>query len=256
MGASLARAWAAPALALDLTIVSKPLDNHDAVYLDYAQAAALGPFDAVVLAVKPDQIASALDSLRALTAPHLVVSIAAGVTLDQLEQFAPSDWRCVRAMTSLAIAHGAGAAVAAASDRATLEDRQLCERLLPASAGLKWMTEAHMDAATALFGSGPAYFFRLGETLAAVGAMLGLEAGAALSLARDTLAGAGALAAEPDADLAALRSAVTSPGGTTAAALAVLDADDALLTLVSEAMAAGARRGQALSRLAATKPTA
>jgi pyrroline-5-carboxylate reductase len=247
MGASLAAAWRRAWPQALVFVVSKPEPQSGARWLDYAQAARQAAFDAIVLAVKPAEVGAVLAELRRFEGAPLLISVAAGVGLDQLRAGCPPGWRCVRAMTSLAISVGAGAAVAA-SGPLSAEDRALCELLLPVQGGAVWIEEDAMDAATALMGSGPAYFLRLAETLAQAGEPLGLSPKLAARLAQATLTGAGALAAGAGARLGALKSAVTSPGGTTAAALAVLDEGDALAQLIARAMAAATRRGAELRR--------
>jgi pyrroline-5-carboxylate reductase len=246
MGSSLVAGWRRAWPLAQVSVISKagsaPPDGRR---LAYDEAARLGGFDAIVLAVKPADAAKALAELSQFEGAPLLVSVAAGLSLAQLEAASPSGWRCVRAMTSLAIALGAGAAVAAARDLSD-QDRRLCERLLPTPGGVVWIAETEMDAATALMGSGPAYFFRLAETLLQASEALGLESHMAADLVRATLAGSGALAAASDRSLAQLKAAVASPGGTTAAALGVLDGDDALARLVARAADAAARRGAEL----------
>jgi pyrroline-5-carboxylate reductase len=247
MGASLATAWRRAWPQAQVFVVSKPEQQTGARWLDYAQAARQAAFDAIVLAVKPVEVSAVLAELRQFDGAPLLISVAAGVSLDQLRTGCPPGWRCVRAMTSLAISVGAGAAVAA-SGPLSAEDRALCELLLPVQGGAVWIEEDAMDAATALMGSGPAYFLRLAETLAQAGERLGFSPELAARLAQATLIGAGALAAEAGARLETLKSAVTSPGGATAAALAVLDEGDALAQLISRATVAATRRGAELRR--------
>jgi pyrroline-5-carboxylate reductase len=244
MGSSLLAGWRRAWPAARVSVISRR-DAAAPGRLTYEAAARLDGFDAIVLAVKPADVAAALAELSRFDGATLLVSVVAGVDLAQLEAGCPPDWRCVRAMTSVAIALGTGAAVAAARDLGD-EDQRLCDRLLPAPGGVVWIDESAMDAATALMGSGPAYFFRLAETLVQAGQALGLERRLAVNLVRATLAGSGALVAASDQSLAQLKAAVASPGGTTAAALEVLDQADALALLVARAADAATRRGAEL----------
>ncbi|MDB5465093.1 MAG: proC [Phenylobacterium sp.] len=246
MGSSLVAGWRRAWPMAQVSVVTRAgFRPPEGQWLAFDEAARLSDFVAIVLAVKPADAAEALAGLSQFEGARLLVSVAAGLSLAQLEAACPSGWRCVRAMTSLAIALGAGAAVAAARDLGD-EDRRLCERLLPAPGGVVWIEETEMDAATALMGSGPAYFFRLAETLLQAGAALGLEPRMAAHLVRATLAGSGALAAANGQSLVQLKAAVASPGGTTAAALEVLDCNDALARLVARAAEAATRRGAEL----------
>ena len=144
---------------------------------------------------------------------------------------------------------GKGITAAIGNERITEEDRALCDALLSAIGSVVWLSqESEMDAVTALSGSGPAYVFALVETMAAAGEQLGLDPALAKQLARETVAGAGAmLSAMPD-DASVLRQNVTSPGGTTAAALDVLLGDEGLWQLMRTAMNAARARSRELSR--------
>lgn len=203
-----------------------------------------------VLAVKPQMMGEALPRLAALGGGGtLFVSIAAGTTLAALEAALGPGTPIVRAMpnTPAAIGRGITALIGNASvDAAGLD---LAERLLSAVGGtVRIDAEAELDAITALSGSGPAYVFLLIEAMAAAGEAQGLAPELAQSLARATVVGAGALAETAAGTPAAqLRTDVTSPGGTTAAALQVLMADDGLAALMSRAIAAGAARSRELA---------
>ena len=139
--------------------------------------------------------------------------------------------------------------MACANARATDDGKALCTRLLEAVGEVAWVAdEEPMDAVTAVSGSGPAYVFLLIERLAEAGVAAGLDAALAERLARATVAGAGALAAASTESAAELRRGVTSPGGTTAAALEVLMAEDGLAPLMTAAVRAAAARSRALAR--------
>ena len=184
----------------------------------------------------------------------LLVSIAAGLTVARLRQAAAptSDpgtgaaLSVVRAMPNRPAMLGLGATGLYAPPEVSAADRARAEALLAAAGTVAWIEdESLMDAVTAVSGSGPAYFFRLAEALAAAGRAQGLPAEIADRLAAATLVGAGALAAA-DPDLAALRASVTSRGGTTAAALAQFDADG-LDRAVGRAVEAAVQRGRELA---------
>jgi pyrroline-5-carboxylate reductase len=202
----------------------------------------------VVIAVKPQ---TALEALAAL-APHLsssvlVISIMAGRTLAFLSSALPRAQAMVRAMPNTPAAIGRGITVAVAW-RADVAQRDLAHRLLGATGAVEWVEdEALMDAVTAVSGSGPAYVFLLAEALAQAGTAAGLPPGLAEKLARGTVAGSGELLHRSREDAATLRGNVTSPGGTTAAALAVLMRPNGLMRLMIEAIAAATARSRELA---------
>jgi pyrroline-5-carboxylate reductase len=202
----------------------------------------------VVLAVKPQMLDSALPAIRPLAERgDLILSIMAGVTLNGLGDRLGGTRRIVRSMpnTPAAIGHGITAAVTGSSVSA--DDRTLIDTLLRAVGAVVWLDEeADLDAVTAVSGSGPAYFFRFTEALAKAGEAAGLPADIAMRLARATFTGSAALAAARPETLAELRVEVTSPGGTTAAGLARMDADGAIDRLAAETVAAAAARSREL----------
>jgi pyrroline-5-carboxylate reductase len=207
-----------------------------------------GVLDALVLAVKPQIFAEAAPALKPLVGPGtLVVSIMAGVTSAALKQKLGAA-RVVRAMPNTPGAIGKGITGYAASDLSA-EDRAEAEALLaPLGAVERVPNESDIDAVTAVSGSGPAYVFFLVEALAAAGEAEGLDKATALKLARQTVAGAGALLDASDEPADALRRAVTSPGGTTAAALDVLMAEGGLAALMRRAVRAAAARSRELGK--------
>ena len=208
----------------------------------------LGQAAAVVVAVKPQiagQVMSALTPI--IAASTVVVSIMAGKTLQFLAATLSAPCALVRAMPNTPAAIGRGITVAVPMN-ASAAQRDLAHRLLAATGSVEWIAEeALMDAVTAVSGSGPAYVFLLAEALAQAGAAAGLPAALAQRLARETVAGAGELLHRSDLDAATLRQNVTSPGGTTAAALEVLMADDGLAALMQRAVAAATRRSRELA---------
>jgi len=203
----------------------------------------------VVLAVKPQDAGTVLATL----APSLqrnrpvIISVCAGIRVATLESWAGGGLSVVRTMPNRPALVGAGATGLYAPSTVGATDRARAEAVMRATGEVVWVSEeAHIDAVTALSGSGPAYFFFLAELMAHAGAELGLEPDTARRLAVATLHGAGALARASDGDLARLRTEVTSKGGTTEAALNVMNAED-LRGIVSRAMAAAARRGGELA---------
>jgi pyrroline-5-carboxylate reductase len=205
--------------------------------------------DAAVLAVKPQTAPEAMAGITALVSPGtVVVSIMAGRPIAFLEAALPPNTAIIRAMPNTPAAIGRGITVAVPNRMVTPAQRRLAEALIMAAGAVEWIDdEALMDAVTAVSGSGPAYVFLLAESLARAGEKAGLPAALAARLARATVAGAGELMHRSPLEPAALRQNVTSPGGTTAAALGVLMADDGLDPLMERAVAAAARRSHELA---------
>jgi pyrroline-5-carboxylate reductase len=203
---------------------------------------------AVVIALKPQVAAQALPALALLvSASTVVVSIMAGRTLQFLSTALARPCALVRAMPNTPAAIGRGITVAVPRN-ANSTQRELADRLLAATGSVEWIAdEALMDAVTAVSGSGPAYVFLLAETLAQAGAAAGLPLPLAQKLARETVAGSGELLHRSALDAAALRENVTSTGGTTAAALAVLMGQNGLAALMTRAIAAATARSRELA---------
>jgi pyrroline-5-carboxylate reductase len=204
--------------------------------------------EGVVFAVKPQIINEVLPAYRRWVRPQtLFLSIAAGITIGGIGRHL-GDAAIIRTMPNTPAAIGRGITVACASPQVTPEQRQLCEALLAAIGESAWVDdEALLDPVTAVSGSGPAYVFLLIEALAEAGEHAGLPADLALRLARETVAGSGELARLSQGDPARLREAVTSPGGTTRAALDVLMAKDGLPRLLDRAVAAATKRSRELA---------
>jgi len=200
------------------------------------------------LALKPQVMEAVLPSLRHAVGPEsVVVSVAAGKTLSFLEQHL-GQAAMVRAMPNTPAMVGRGVTGAYANAATDERRRQLVQNLLKVSGPVEWVPEeADIDAVTAVSGSGPAYVFYLVECMAEAGRKLGLQADLAMRLARETVAGAGELLHQLPDDASKLRQNVTSPGGTTAAALAVLMAEDGMQPLFDEAIAAARTRAQQLA---------
>ena len=203
----------------------------------------------VVLAVKPQTMGQVLPGYRRFARTGaLFLSIAAGKTLSYLARELGAAAPVVRAMPNTPAAIGRGIAVACASAAVGPAPRALAEGLLAAVGEVGWVEdEALIDAVTAVSGSGPAYVFLLIECLAKAAVAAGLPEPLALRLARATVTGSGELARVSEASAAELREAVTSPGGTTRAALDVLMAKDGLEPLLTRAVLAAAQRSRELA---------
>lgn len=205
--------------------------------------------DVVVLAVKPQVMDDVLPAYQTFVQHGCVfLSIAAGRTIASFEKHLSMNAAIVRAMpnTPAAVARALSAAIA----NANVSDTQtrLCTDLLGAIGEVVWLDdETQMDAVTAVSGSGPAYVFLLAEVMSAAGHKAGLPKPLADQLARATVAGAGELLFQASEPASVLRQNVTSPGGTTAAALAVLMDDDSLQALFDQAILAASERSKALS---------
>ncbi|MGH7091841.1 MAG: pyrroline-5-carboxylate reductase, partial [Stellaceae bacterium] len=203
---------------------------------------------AIVFAVKPQSLDEVAPHYRRFAPATPFLSIAAGKTLAFFTRRLGEKAAVVRAMPNMPAAIGRGIAVACAGPAVVPEARALAQRLLEAVGEVAWVEdEALMDAVTALSGSGPAYVFLLLEALAKAGVAAGLPEALATRLARATVAGSSELAWRSRETAAQLREAVTSPGGTTRAALDVLTAKDGLEPLLIKAVAAAARRSRELA---------
>jgi pyrroline-5-carboxylate reductase len=209
----------------------------------------LPPDPAVALiAVKPQMMGAALPGLAALGSGTLFLSIAAGIKLAAFAAALGTEKRIIRAMPNTPAAVGRGISAIIGNDRSGEGDLALAEALLSAVGQVvRLPDEGLMDAVTAVSGSGPAYVFHLIEALAAAGTAQGLPESLAMKLARATVTGSGELAHQSEDSAAQLRVNVTSPGGTTAAALAVLmDEGAGLPPLMARAVAAATARGREL----------
>jgi pyrroline-5-carboxylate reductase len=209
---------------------------------------ALKNVTAIVLAVKPQVAPQAIPPLAPLVSPStVVVSIMAGRTLKFLSDALAKPCAIVRAMPNTPAAIGRGITVAVPL-HANEAQRALADRLLSATGAVEWTAdEALMDAVTAVSGSGPAYVFLLAEALTEAGVAAGLPHELAVKLARETVTGAGELLHRSPLEAAVLRENVTSPAGTTAAALAVLMGQDGLASLMEKAVAAATKRSRELA---------
>lgn len=204
----------------------------------------------IVAAVKPQVMDDVFPPLAATAGPDtLVLSIAAGRTIASFAQHLPGGTAIVRSMPNTPASIGRGMTVCCANAHVTEMQRSLADAMLAAVGEVAWVEdEALLDAVTAVSGSGPAYVFLLAEALTDAGRAAGLDADLARRLARETVTGAAALLAGSPLQPDKLRENVTSPGGTTAAALDVLMADDGLTSLMTRAVAAATARSRALAK--------
>jgi pyrroline-5-carboxylate reductase len=254
MGGALLRGWLTGGLAPSAVHVLDPHLDPDTRHFCTAQGVDLtapaAPPEALVLAIKPQTFSNAPGAFADLAGPEtLVVSILAGQTLANLRAGLPDAGAIVRAMPNLPAAIGRGASgLAGEPGRLSPHQTAIGSTLMEAAGTVEWLDESLIDAVTAVSGSGPAYVFLLAECLAEAGVAAGLPADVAMRLARATVEGAGALmASQPERSPTSLREAVTSPGGTTAAALDLLRADDGLSPLMIRAVAAAKRRAADLA---------
>ncbi|MDQ0473697.1 pyrroline-5-carboxylate reductase [Labrys wisconsinensis] len=211
--------------------------------------AAFGAPAVVLLAIKPQMMGEALPAVAAgVVASTLVISIMAGKTIAGIAALLPPGTAIVRAMPNTPAAVGRGITVAVPNAAVTTAQRAAADALLRSTGAVEWIEdEGLIDAVTAVSGSGPAYVFHLVEALAEAGVAAGLPADLAMRLARETVAGSGELLHRSDQPAAVLRQNVTSPGGTTAAALAVLMAEGGLTPLMQRAVAAAKTRAGELA---------
>jgi pyrroline-5-carboxylate reductase len=253
MGASLLQGWLDLGLPPGRTIVIEPSPSPDVQALA-GRGLVLNPAapvaaTAVVFAVKPQVAPEVLPRLKPWIGDDtLVVSIMAGRTLSFLERMLPSAKAAVRAMPNTPAAIKRGVTVLVANARVSAAQRSLAQLLFAGVGAVDWVDdEAMIDAVTAVSGSGPAYVFLLAEALARAGVAAGLPEDLADRIARATVSGAGELLRQSPLPAATLRQNVTSPGGTTAAALAVLMGPSGFDPLMEQAILAAARRSRELA---------
>ena len=254
MGGAMLTGWLAQGLDPGRAVVIEPHPSDDIRGLA-AQGIRLNPtpkdageVDTLVVAVKPQSFREAGAALKAFTGSStLVVSIMAGTPIAALEQVVGGS--VVRAMPNTPAAIGRGITVAVAANKVSAAQRAIADALLRATGSVEWVEqESLMDAVTAVSGSGPAYVFLLAEELARAGVAAGLPEELATKLARETVAGSGELLHRSDLSSATLRQNVTSPGGTTAAALDVLMGPDGMQKLMTRAVAAATQRSKDLAK--------
>lgn len=255
MGSAMARGWVndLSAAALSKLDIVEPHPDDEVKQAAADGLIALNPTpsiaDIAILAVKPQALDGAAPGLKPWIGPEtLVVSIMAGVTIERMEQVLGIT-KVARAMPNTPGAIGMGVTAFALSKACGQVESLATARLLePLGLVIGPLEETHMDAVTAVSGSGPAYVYLLAEALAEAGRAAGLPDAVATMLARETVVGAGALLGESPLSAGDLRHAVTSPGGTTAAALQVLTEQGGLPDLMKRAVEAAAKRGAELAK--------
>jgi pyrroline-5-carboxylate reductase len=256
MGGAMLEAWLARGLPPALLSVIDPAPSPSAGKLIAARRIARDPqpqliasHAAIVLAVKPQMAPEVMPQLAGFVGRDtVVVSIMAGRTIGFIAKNLPKGTAIVRAMPNTPASIGRGITVAVPNARVNANARELANALLTATGPVEWIkNEKWMDAVTAVSGSGPAYVFLLAESLARAATAVGLPKPLAARLARVTVAGAGELLHRSELDAAKLRENVTSPGGTTAAALKVLMGKNGMDGLMKKAVAAATRRSRELA---------
>jgi pyrroline-5-carboxylate reductase len=256
MGAAMLEGWLAVGMNTAAATILDPQPSADVEALCGKKQIPLNPPlrdlmppKVVVLAIKPQMLEAAAAVINRLVKPDtLVVSILAGKTLADLKRQMPGARAVVRAMPNLAASVRRSATAAVASAETSAAQKQMAHELLSSIGAVAWLADEElMDAVTAVSGSGPAYFFYLAECLAHAGTVAGLPQELSAQLARATLVGAGELLAQTELPPGKLRHDVTSPGGTTAAALDVLMAKPGLSDLLQRAVQAAKLRAGELS---------
>lgn len=253
MGSAMLQGWLSAGLSLSSVWVVDPFPSDWLKSLDGLHLNVDLPADPaiVLIAVKPQMMGEALPVLQALgNGSTLFLSVAAGTAISAYEAVLGARTPIIRAMPNTPAAIGKGITALIGNSRASDDDLTLAEALMSAvGQTVRLDNETQMDAVTALSGSGPAYVFHLIEALAAAGAAEGLPADMAMRLAKATVAGAGALAESATEDPAELRINVTSPAGTTAAALGILmDHESGFPALLRRAVKAAADRSRELGK--------
>jgi pyrroline-5-carboxylate reductase len=256
MGFALLQGWANLGLAGPRVAVVEPYPSHELTAFCAEREIRLNPVDrteppdALVLAIKPQMLDAAADRIADLAGANtVVVSIMAGKSIADIAARAPHAKGIVRAMPNTPAAIGRGISGAVPNAGVTADQHRMADALLSAAGAVVWLDQEHLiDAVTALSGSGPAYVFLLAECMAEAGRAAGLPADLAGRLARATVEGSGELMRlSAETSPAQLRINVTSPGGTTEAALRVLMAEDGLQPLMTRAIGAAAKRAHELS---------
>jgi len=252
MGGAMLTGWLAQGLDPKRVVVIEPSPSEEIGALA-ARGIRLNPkqtvaADTLVIALKPQTFRETGGVLKAFVGANtLAVSIMAGTTIASLQQVCGD--MVVRAMPNTPAAIGRGITVAVAAPKVSAAQRATADALLRATGSVEWVAdEGLMDAVTAVSGSGPAYVFLLAEELARAGIAAGLPEELATRLARETVAGSGELLHRSELAAATLRQNVTSPGGTTAAALDVLMSADGMQQLMTRAIAAATARSKELAK--------
>lgn len=253
MGSAMVSGWVTNGLEPAKIMILDPMPNPDLDVSGLSLNPAMNDIaarqpDIVILAVKPQMASDVVTEMREiLPSDSLVLSIMAGLSLQRIEHLTGLS-AIVRTMPNTPASLGAGASVLIASAAVSEQQKSQANALMSAIGTTAWIdNEGLMDAVTAISGSGPAYVFHFVEALAEAGEKLGLDSALAMSLARQTVAGAGRMLGELETSAAELRENVTSPNGTTQAGLEVLMQPDALSLLLEKTAAAAAQRSQNLS---------
>ena len=258
MGKAMLAGWLKNSLTPQDVIVVEPFEATGRALIDTygisivrdaeALPADINP-ETIVLAVKPQMMDAAIGAYAKYTGPDcLFVSIAAGKTIRYFEQHLGDNAAIVRTMPNTPAAVGRGITVGYPNANVSEAQRTWADELLHAVGVVAWVDdEAHIDAVTALSGGGPAYVFLLVEVMAKAGIAAGLPEELSMKLARTTVAGSGELLHQASEEASTLRQNVTSPNGTTAEALRVLMAEDALQPLMTEAIAQATKRSRELA---------
>ncbi|SDR34326.1 pyrroline-5-carboxylate reductase [Pseudovibrio sp. Tun.PSC04-5.I4] len=256
MGGAMLAGWMKQGVAADCVVVVDPnpltemVDLFRAHSINWHKTVPEGVVAGVLmLAIKPQMMEAVLPALTSLADDRSVIlSVAAGTTIARFKDNFGADQPVVRVIPNTPSQVGRGVTAGYATAELTQDQRDLVSSLLESIGVFLWVdTEEQIDFATAVSGSGPAYVFHLVEAMSEAGKRLGLAPELAEALARGTVSGAGELLYQSPEDAAVLRKNVTSPGGTTAAALSVLMGDDALADLMSEAVAKAAHRATELA---------
>jgi pyrroline-5-carboxylate reductase len=262
MGGALLKGWLAGGFPFAQIFVQEPSPPPDVAEAIASAGIRTGtppamdaPPEVVLLAVKPQMIEAVLPGVAPLAGARTVVlSIVAGTSMATIGRYLPADTAIIRAMPNTPAAIGRGITALCADPHATPQQRAACETLLKVGGETVWVEEEGLiDVVTAVSGSGPAYVFLLAECLAEAGQAAGLDAELAARLARATVSGSGALLDQSPLDPAELRRNVTSPGGTTQAALQILmgsgeaGASQPMQELMTRAVAAALRRARELA---------
>ena len=255
MGSALLKGWLKRGVGPVIVIEPKPSAELKAlgkkktiILVDAPSRVTAKKLSACIVAIKPQILKHEAPVLADFAAGGaLMISIAAGTHTKSLFQAWGPKARIIRAMPNTPGAVAQGVTGLFAAKGATAADKKKADALLSALGETLWVTKEDLiDSVTAVSGSGPAYLFLMAEAMTEAGVAQGLPRGQAEKLARATIVGAGALLAADKAPASALREAVTSPGGTTAAALAVLMAEDGLAPLMKRAIAAARKRAEEL----------
>ena len=262
MGSALLQGWLNAGLEAAQFYVQEP--NPDAALADLGvhlnvvtEALQEAAPSVIILAIKPQLAVDVLPSIALLAAPEtLVISLMAGVSINTMSDLLGGEASFVRTMPNTPAAIGAGMTALSASSGTQEDQKAAAEALLAAVGQTVWLdTEKALDAVTAISGSGPAYLFHMVEALAAAGVNLGLQQDMAAQLAMQTIIGSASMLREDEADPRQLRVNVTSPGGTTEAALDVLMGDTGgLVDLMRRATQAAAARAGELAKIGKESP--